>query len=82
MLVNAILLALFINWLLMNPVYLWLVAKLPTKPFKCIYCLTFWTGLIIAGIHQDYHMLVLSVAAPVLAVVIERVLKALPIPMN
>jgi len=82
MLVNSILLALFINWLLMNPVYQWVVQRLPPKPFKCIYCLTFWIGLSIAGIQQDYHYLVLAVTAPVIAVVIDRVLKALPTPLN
>lgn len=82
MVINSILLALFINWLMMNPVYQWAVRKLPNKPFKCIYCLTFWIGLIIAGIQQDYHMVVLAVTSPVLAVLIDRVLKALPTPLH
>jgi len=82
MLINAILLALSINWLIMNPIYLWLVQKLPSKPFLCIYCLTFWIGLSIAGIQQDYHLLVLAVTAPVIAVVIDKVHKALPTPLN
>jgi len=82
MLVNSIILALFINWLMMNPVYLWLVQKLPNRPAKCSFCMCFWVGLIIAGIQHDYHYLVLAVTSPVLAVLIDRVLKALPTPLN
>jgi len=81
MLIQIILISLFINWLLMLPVYQNIVYKLrlPSKPFNCEYCLTFWLCIILAISTQSASYLIIAVTAPVVTVLIKRAIEALPI---
>ena len=79
MLEKTILLALITNWLVLNPVYLIVVNKLPPKPFKCCYCMAFWIGSIISLITLDWNYLIIAMAGSYLASMIERGFKALPV---
>ncbi|MGF7075314.1 hypothetical protein ABIC84_003262 [Mucilaginibacter sp. 3215] len=71
----------FVNWLLMLPAYQNLVhlLKLPAKPFLCEYCLNFWLNLILAVALQNASYLIIAVTAPVVTVIIKRIIDALPV---
>jgi len=81
MIAAIILTSLFINWLLMLPAYQNLVhlLKLPAKPFLCEYCLTLWLNLIIAVAFMNASFLIVAVTAPVVTVIIKRIIDALPV---
>jgi hypothetical protein len=73
--------ALFINWLLMLPAYqnILTITKLNRKPMNCSYCLSFWLNIVLAIVCWSPAFIILAVTTPVLSVIIERILGALPI---
>jgi hypothetical protein len=81
MLTTILLQALFINFLIMLPVYQNLVSllKLPAKPFLCEYCLTFWMNIFLSIVCLNAIYLILACTAPVATVALKRALDALPV---
>jgi|GEM_PF-5044597 len=65
----------------MLPVYQNIVfkLKLPSKPFNCEYCLTFWLCIILAIALQSASYMIIAVTAPVVTVLIKRAIDALAI---
>jgi hypothetical protein len=80
---NIILIALFINWLMMLPVYQNLTGLITNKFFKklftCEYCLTFHMSLALAIGLQDLNYVIVAVTAPVITTAVRRAVNALPI---
>lgn len=79
----TILIALTTNWLMENPHYQYLLnrLRLNIKPFNCLYCLTFWLGLIVFIIKGEYTIINMALqpsAASFLAVLLSKAYKALP----
>ncbi|MGY4540070.1 hypothetical protein ACVW0P_004512 [Mucilaginibacter sp. UYNi724] len=47
MLITASIIAIAVNGLMINPAYQWLINQLNLgKPFNCIYCLSWWAGVV------------------------------------
>lgn len=81
----AIMIALAVNGLMINPAYLWLIQKvnLNFKPFNCVYCLSFWLAVIYIAIQAitgafAIQLVFVPLATSFLAVVIERWVDNLP----
>ncbi len=53
--------------------------KLPDKPFKCEYCLTFWLNIILAIAFWNASFLIVAVTSPVVTVLLKRIIDALPV---
>lgn len=81
MLTTILLQALFINFLLILPVYQNTVSyfKLKNKPWKCEFCLSFWLNIILSIAFLNPTFLLLAITAPVATVAIKRGLDALPV---
>lgn len=81
MIPNIILISLFINWLFYLPVYQNIVRyyNLPKKPLLCEFCMTFWCSILLFLITFNTDWLIISITAPVLTVLVKRVIDALPI---
>ncbi len=84
MLETSLLLALCVNFLMINPVYqlilIWL--KIEKKPFTCPLCMAWWIGILLPIILWDYQYLIVAFTAPLVAIIIERTLNVLPIKLK
>ncbi len=81
MITTIILIALTVNGLMINPAYQWLLEKLNLlrKPFNCMYCLSFWIGVIVGGVTLNpLAVLIVPLSASFLTVWIGRAIDALP----
>lgn len=79
-----ILIALATNWLLVNPVYQYMLDRfnLNIKPFNCIYCMSFWLALIatvLVGGESVVVMVLMPSAASFLAAFVSRLHDSLPV---
>ncbi len=86
MIAAIIIISLTVNGLMMNPAYLWLIHRLNLvfKPFNCVYCLAWWSGVAYAAIQAfsgGCHpgLVVIPLAASFSAVVIDRWFNTLPV---
>lgn len=86
MILTAILIALAVNGLIINPAYIWFITKLnlDRKPFNCVYCLGWWLGVIwliavaFTGTLTLFSVIV-PLAASFLAVAFNRWFDSLPV---
>lgn len=78
---SSIVIAMVVNMIMLLPYYNTLKEK--GKPFSCSYCMGFWCALFIGafGLHSLslLQMVLVTLCAPYLSVLFERVLASLPV---
>lgn len=86
MILTAILIALAVNGLLINPAYLWCLnrLRLDFAPFNCSLCLGWWYGCIWIAIQAllgvfTIQLVLVPLAASFLAVALSRWFESLPV---
>lgn len=85
MIETVLLITLFTNGLIINPVYQYLLDKLKLnkKPFNCVYCLSFWLGCIYSMFnYNSIVVLIVPFAASFVASLMERFFESLPTKIN
>jgi len=86
MILIAILIALAVNGLLINPAYLWCLnrLRLDFAPFNCSLCLAWWSGVFWVAIQAfcgafTFQLVLVPLAATFLAVAFNRWFESLPV---
>ena len=76
----SIIIALAVNGLIINPGYQWILRKanLEVKPLNCVYCLTFWIGVILNIFSFNIYTVAIPLTASFIAVCLERWFNNLP----
>lgn len=86
MIATALIIALAVNGLLINPAYLWILQKLnlERKPFNCALCLGWWFGVIYMVIVAitgtlTFQLVLVPLASSFFAVAFNRWFNSLPV---